>query len=131
MIWIDKFDMTFFMIQKRTLNIAAGKETKRQSETLLGQSGARRDSFSVPALILIIQKHTSDNAAQMPELRTQVLSGLVLIAVNWCSNTSRHIWSACITARTEGIVKCFTATTVCDYPAALCLIMTDKRTDCN
>ena len=109
MIWIDKFCMTFFMIQRKCCILQLGK---RQTETLLGQMRAQWDGFSVPALILIIQQHTSDNATQMPELQTQVLSGLVLIAANWCSNTSRHIWSVCITARTEGIVKCFTAMTV-------------------
>lgn len=113
---IDKFVTVFVMIQENT-------------QTLLGRTRARRDGVSVPALILIIQQHTSDNAAQMPELQTQVLSGLVLIAVNWCSNTSRHMWPVRNMVRTEGIVKSFSARAVFDHPGALCSVVLDKRTD--
>lgn len=100
--------MTFFMMQE---NAAYCSWERDNTEALPGQTRARWDGLSVPALILIIQQHTSDNAAQMPELQTQVLGGLVLIAANWCSNTSRHMRSVCITVRTEGIVKCFSAWT--------------------
>lgn len=103
MIWIDKFGMTFFMIQENT----AYCSWERGNETLLGQTRARWDGVSVPALILIIQQHTYDNATQMPELQTQVLSGLVLIAANWCSNTSRHMWSVCINGENRGDCQVF------------------------
>lgn len=118
MIWIDKFSMTFFMIQEN----AAYCCLERDTETLLGQTRACWDGFSVPALILIIQQHTSDNAAQMPELQTQVLSGLVLIAANWCSNTSRHMWRVCINSENRGDCRVFQCQ---DYK-----IIQDKRTDC-
>lgn len=61
MIWIDKFVMTFFIIQENTAY-------ERDTETLQGQTTARWDGFCVPALILIIQQHISDNATQMLEL---------------------------------------------------------------
>lgn len=54
-------------------------------------------------------QHTSNNAAQMSELQVQVFSGLVLIAANWCRNTSRHMWCVYIMVREEGIVNCFSA----------------------
>lgn len=111
---IDKFGTVFLEVN---------------TQGLLRQASARRDGVSVPALILIIQQHTSDNAAQMPELQTQVLAGLLLIAVNWCSNTSRHMWLVCNMVRTEGIVKCFSARAGFDYPGALCSVVLDKRTD--
>lgn len=107
-IGIGKSTLTFFIVPKKMLHVAGEKNT----ETLERYTRAQRNGFSAPAFILIIQQHTSDNAAQMPELQTQVLGGLVLIAANWCSNTSRHICSVCITVRTKGIVKCFSARTL-------------------
>lgn len=96
--------------------IAAGNKSP---EPHLGWTGVRGDGDGVPALIPIIQ-HTSDNAAQMPELRTQVLGGLVLIAANWRSNTSRR---AGVVAGTEGTVKWFCVRAGFDYPS----VLLDKR----
>ncbi len=85
--WIDKFCMTFFIIQENTACCSWERDWLRPSWDRQEPAGM---TFSVAVLILIIQEHTSDNATQMPELKTQVLSGLVLIAANWSSNTSRH-----------------------------------------
>lgn len=53
----------------------------RHTETLVGQTKARWEAASVPALILIIQQHTSDNVAQMPELQN---TGAQWASVNCC-----------------------------------------------
>lgn len=53
----------------------------RHIETPLGQMRAHWEGVSVPALILIIQQHTSDNAAQMPELQN---AGAQWASVNCC-----------------------------------------------
>lgn len=54
-------------------------------------------------------------------------SGLVLIAANWCSDTSRHTWSVCIMVRTEGTVKCFSVRAVFDYPELCIPALLHKR----
>lgn len=87
-------------------------------------NSVRRDGDSVLALILIIHQHTSDNSAQMPEIQAQVLSRRVLIAANWCSNTSRHM---CTVVRTEEAAECFAAGP--DYPGSLCSVLLDKRVE--
>lgn len=61
---------------------------EQRARNHLGRARVRWEGGGVPALILIIQQHTPDNAAQMPALQTQVLSRLALIAANWCSDTS-------------------------------------------
>lgn len=53
----------------------------------------------------------------------QVLGRLVLIAANWCSDTSRRV---SIVARTEGTVKCSSVRARFHYPAALCSVLLDK-----
>lgn len=53
----------------------------RHSETPQGPTRAHWEGVSVPALILIIQQHTSDNTAQMPELQN---AGAQWASVNCC-----------------------------------------------
>lgn len=66
------------------------------TKSVLGWAKPQWDDFSVSTFIPIKQQHPSNDATQMPELKTQVLSGLVLIAANWCINTSRHMWCVCV-----------------------------------
>lgn len=58
-----------------------------------------------------------------------MLSGLVLIAANWCSDTSRRMCSVCIMASTEGIVKCFSVKAPFDYQGTPCSVVADKGTE--
>ena len=65
----------------------------------------------------------------MPELQTQVLNGLVLIAANWCSDTWRHMWVCVHGSENRGdseVSQCEDDERIQELRS----VWMDKRTDC-
>lgn len=73
------FGTPFFMIQGKWYILQLGT---RRGENPLGDGGEPAgEDVSVPAFIPIIQQHTPDNTAQMPELQN---AGAQWASVNCC-----------------------------------------------